>query len=142
MHPAKRLRSFRLLCASHLVSVTGDGIYVAAIAWLVRQGTGSDSATLLLGASATLPFVVLGLVGGAVADRHDPRRIMIAADLARALVLLLPSRCWPAAASPPGKPACSRPSSRPGPPSSRRPSVPSALTWPATSTRCAPMPPC
>jgi MFS family permease len=49
---------------------------------------GSITDVGLVAAAGTLPFIVLGLVGGVLADRVDRKRILIASDVVRLLVQL------------------------------------------------------
>jgi MFS family permease len=85
-----RHRDFRLLWVGMTVSLIGDGLFLIAMAWQVYELTDAPSALGFVGVSMTVPHVVFLLVGGAVSDRADRRRIMIAADAVRggAVVLL------------------------------------------------------
>src|SRR3954454_24665204 len=78
---------FRRLIASSWTSNLGDGIGIAAAPLLVASQTDNallvSSAVLLRG----LPWLLFGLVAGAVADRVDRKRVVMAVDLARAIVL-------------------------------------------------------
>lgn len=88
--PAHARRNGVLLGAAQLVSATGDVVFLPAIAWLAGRLSG-DGAALTVGvvlALATAPYLLLGPVAGALADRMDRRRLMVASDLARAVVLL------------------------------------------------------
>ena len=82
-------RGFRWLLASSWTSNIGDGIALAAGPLLVA----SQTRNAILVASAALlqrlPWLLFGLWAGAVADRHDRRRIVMAADLVRAVVVLV-----------------------------------------------------
>jgi MFS family permease len=77
-------RPFHLLLASLAVSSCGDWLYNVALLAFVYQRTGSATWVALTTAARVLPIVVLGPLGGAMADRHDRRRLMIASDLTRA----------------------------------------------------------
>src|SRR3954452_15232703 len=78
------MRSFRLLLLSLAVSSCGDWLYNVALLALVYQRTGSATLAALTTAARGLPLLVLGPLGGALADRHDRRRLLIASDLTRA----------------------------------------------------------
>lgn len=54
---------------------------------LVYQLTGSALSVGLMLIVTALPSMLVGLIAGVVVDRYDRRRIMIAADLARALLV-------------------------------------------------------
>src|SRR4051795_4248411 len=81
------MRSFRLLLLSLAVSSCGDWLYNVALLALVYQRTGSPTLAALTTAARVLPLLVLGPLGGALADRHDRRRLLIASDLTRAAVM-------------------------------------------------------
>ena len=85
---ALRYPAFRSLLAGLAVSQVGDWLYNLALVTLVYQRTGSALWAGVATAARIVPMVVLGPVGGAVADRFDRRRVMVACDLIR-LVLML-----------------------------------------------------
>jgi predicted MFS family arabinose efflux permease len=80
--------AFRLLLAGLAVSQVGDWLYNLALVTMVYQRTGSAMWAGIATAARVIPIVVLGPVGGVVADRFGRRGVMIASDLAR-LVLML-----------------------------------------------------
>ncbi|MBM3324665.1 MAG: MFS transporter [Calditrichaeota bacterium] len=69
------------------ISTMGDEIHWVAMLWLIYDLTGSKLATGLVGAAQFLPAVLFGLFAGVLVDRFDRRRVMMAADLARALLV-------------------------------------------------------
>ncbi len=87
--PARMGRSFRWLLASSWVSNLGDGIVLSAGPLLVASLTRSPMLVALTAIAQRLPWLLLGLYAGAVADRVDRRRLVIAAETARAAVLVL-----------------------------------------------------
>lgn len=81
-------RNFRRLWLAQIVSEIGDWFYSVAIYDLVFRLTGSAQ---LVGAAVliqVLPMFFLGPTAGAVNDRLSRKKVMIAADLARAAVVL------------------------------------------------------
>lgn len=82
-----KLREFRLLWIGMTVSLLGDGVYLVAIAWQVLELSSAPTALSIVGVAWTLPQVIFLLVGGVVSDRFDRRRVMIAADVGRALAI-------------------------------------------------------
>lgn len=83
MFSALHYRDYRLLWIGAVTSTTGTWMQTVAQAWLVLQLTGSP---FLLGVDAflaTLPIILFSLVGGAVADRVDRRKLLIASQLAQ-----------------------------------------------------------
>jgi predicted MFS family arabinose efflux permease len=97
---ALRIPDFRLLWGAGLISNLGSWLLVIAIPAHILVATGSLRDTGLTLAAEYLPQLVLGPVAGAVADRWDRRRLMIAANLfcaAAVAVMLLgtsPGRYW------------------------------------------------
>jgi MFS family permease len=83
-HPL-RDRPFRRLLAGSAISRLGDQCYLVALPWVVLQITGSAVAMGTMLMTAAIPRAVLMLMGGAVADRHSPRRIMLGTASARAV---------------------------------------------------------
>ena len=79
-------RNFRLLTAGQATSTIGDFCYVVALPWFVLSSHGG---TVLLGtvlACYGVPRTALIPVGGVLADRIGPRRLMLGADVARCLL--------------------------------------------------------
>lgn len=83
MFQALRVRDFRLLWSARLVSAMGSWLLVIAVPAHVLAATGSLLATGLVLAAEYLPFLLLGPAAGALADRVDRRRLLIATDLVR-----------------------------------------------------------
>jgi MFS family permease len=68
------------------VSAIGNEIWFVALAFAAAQ-LGSASLAGFVLACATIPRALLMMVGGAVTDRFDSRRMMITSDAARVVVL-------------------------------------------------------
>ncbi|HWT24698.1 MAG TPA: MFS transporter, partial [Solirubrobacteraceae bacterium] len=79
-----RHRDFRLLWSGACVSLLGDGAFLVALAWQVYAMSDGPTAMSLVGIAMTVPTIVFLLIGGVASDRLDRRRIMLAADVARA----------------------------------------------------------
>ena len=82
-------RGFSLFFAGQALSYVGDGLRTLAIPLLVYHLTGSALSLGVTYALEFLPFALFGLVGGALADRLDRRRLMIACDFIRFTVIAL-----------------------------------------------------
>ncbi|MCW2990183.1 MAG: major facilitator superfamily protein [Solirubrobacterales bacterium] len=82
-----RLRDFRLLWTGMAVSMLGDGIYFVAVAFQAYALDNDPSALAAVGLAWTGGMVVFLLLAGLVADRQPRRRVMMAADALRAVVL-------------------------------------------------------
>jgi MFS family permease len=83
---ALRHRNYQLFFAGQLISLIGTWMDQVAEAWLVYRLTGS---ALLLGTVAfasQIPVFLLAPIGGALADRVDRRKILIATQSAMMLL--------------------------------------------------------
>lgn len=85
--PARLGVPFRWLLASSWVSNLGDGIALAAGPLLVASETSDPLLVALAALLQRLPWLVLGLYAGTLADRLDRRLVVLLVDLARAGVL-------------------------------------------------------
>ncbi len=85
--PPRMGASFRWLLSSTWVSNVGDGLALAAGPLLVASQTSNAVLVSMAVLLQRLPWLVLGLYAGAIADRVDRRRLVMAADAARALVV-------------------------------------------------------
>jgi len=86
---ALRLYNYRLFFISQVVSMSGTWMQSVAQSWLVLQITGSG---VDLGITVGLqfgPVLVLGAWAGALADRIDKRRLLMATQTAAALFALI-----------------------------------------------------
>jgi MFS family permease len=86
---ALRYPAFRYLLSALAVSQVGDWMYNLALVVLVYDRTHSALWAGITTAARIVPIVVLGPLGGVLADRFDRRRIMIVCDLARMGLMLL-----------------------------------------------------
>jgi MFS family permease len=77
------------------ISWFGDYAWAVALAWTAVHTLSPVMAGIVLGAEM-LPQAVLVLVGGVLADRHDPRRMLVAAQVGQAAVLLAGALAWSA----------------------------------------------
>jgi len=85
-----RNRNFSLLWVGQLVSFFGDRVNQVALGVLVLQRATALDVGIVFAATA-VPNVFLGPLAGALVDRWDRRKTMIACDIVRAgLVLLVP----------------------------------------------------
>ncbi|WP_456563752.1 MFS transporter [Blastococcus sp. SYSU DS0533] len=78
---------FRWLVGSSWVTNLGDGIALAAGPLLVAAQTSDPFLVALAALMQRLPWLLFGLYAGVLADRVDRRRLVIAVDAARAVVL-------------------------------------------------------
>ena len=97
--PVTTLRVFRGLLSNRplvrllggeFVSSIGDWLYLVALLIIVFEGSGSDPVLLgVVGAARVLPYVLLSIPAGVVADRFDRRLILLITDVARGLIMLV-----------------------------------------------------
>ena len=85
--PLRRNRDFLVFWSSQVVSTVGTRITSVAFPLLVLALTGSPAQAGLVGFAQTLPFLVWFLPAGALVDRWDRKRVMLASDAARALAM-------------------------------------------------------
>ncbi|MFF0293289.1 MFS transporter [Kitasatospora sp. NPDC004614] len=86
--PLRRNRRFRTLWAGSAAAMLGTCVADTAYPLLLLAMTGSPTLAGAFGAVQFGASVVFGLHGGAVADRHDKRRVLIVADTVRLLTAL------------------------------------------------------
>jgi predicted MFS family arabinose efflux permease len=85
--PARLGTGFRWLLASSWTSNLGDGLMLAAGPLLVASQTHNALLVAAAAMSTQLPWLLFGLVAGALADRLDRRVVVMVVDALRTLVL-------------------------------------------------------
>ena len=86
--PSRLGTSFRWLVASSWTTNLGDGLMMAAGPLLVASQTRNPVLVAAAAVAFQLPWLLFGLVAGAMADRLDRRVLVMAMDGARAIVLV------------------------------------------------------
>ena len=84
-----RNRSFTLLWSGELVSTIGSALTSLAASILVFRLTNSAMSVGLMLMATAAPSLLVGLFAGVLVDRFDRKRIMMAADLLRAVLVFL-----------------------------------------------------
>ncbi|MCJ7703412.1 MAG: MFS transporter [Anaerolineales bacterium] len=74
--PSLRHRRFRLLWIGLFISVAGSRMQFWAILWHIRDLTDQPIALGGIGLVRVIPILIFSLVGGAIADSFDRRRVM------------------------------------------------------------------
>lgn len=82
-------RSFTLLWIGQLISSMGNALTALAASILVYRVTGSAESVGLMLIATSGPTLVIGLIAGVYVDRLDRKRIILVADLLRAILILL-----------------------------------------------------
>jgi MFS family permease len=80
-------RDYRIFWGGESISVLGDQFHFVALAWLVLEMTGSGLALGTVLTAAAIPRVILMLLGGAMADRIEPKMLIFRSNALRALVV-------------------------------------------------------
>lgn len=83
-----RLR-FWSIFGGQALSLVGSSLTQFVLLWWITDTTGSVAALSIAGMAALLPQAVLGPLGGTLADRYSRRLLMIVADVASALCMLV-----------------------------------------------------
>jgi len=75
--------------AGQALSLIGSAMTQFVLIWWITDTTASVSALATAGLAALLPYALLGPLGGAIADRHSRRWIMVGADLVSAACMVV-----------------------------------------------------
>src|SRR3954463_13891726 len=75
--PVRASRDLRLLLGGELVTGMGTQAALVALPYQLYVETRSAFLTGLLGAVELLPLMAMALLGGALADRHDRRKLLL-----------------------------------------------------------------
>ena len=78
---ALRNRNFRLFWSGQLISQIGTWMQTTAQAWLVLEITGSPFALGFVSTLQFLPFTLLSLFGGLIADRFPKRGLLLVTQI-------------------------------------------------------------
>jgi MFS family permease len=79
---ALRHRNYRLFARGQLISLIGTWMQSVAESWLVYRLTGSPLLLGVVGFANRIPVFLLATVGGAVADRYNRHRVVLATQIA------------------------------------------------------------
>jgi MFS family permease len=93
--PLRADAEFRLYWLARALSTAGSVVTLVALPVLVYRMTGSSLITAVTSASEAAPYVIFGLVAGALSDRWDRKRVMVSADVISAvLIATIPVAYW------------------------------------------------
>lgn len=82
-----RRHDFRRLYVAVAISELGDAFHYIAIMWFALRH-GGPLGVMVVRLADSVPALLFGLHGGLMADRWDRRRLMVAADVVRAAMLV------------------------------------------------------
>jgi hypothetical protein len=83
-----RNRAFAVFWSARTISFAGTGITMVVLPVLVYSMTRSPAWVATVGLMEFLPYLAFGLLAGAVADRVNRKRIMVACDVTAAVLLV------------------------------------------------------
>ena len=75
------------LWTSSVISNLGDGVTAIALPWLSSAVTRNAMLIALVGVAGRIPWLLFSLPAGVITDRLDRRKIMVAAQVSRALLM-------------------------------------------------------
>jgi MFS family permease len=86
LSPVRHSHGFRLLFSGQLVSTLGSQLTVVAVPYQVFRMTHSSLDVGLVSLAQLVPLLVCSLIGGAVADAIDRRRLLLVTELLLSVV--------------------------------------------------------
>jgi MFS family permease len=84
----RRSPALARLLTGEFISGIGDWLYLVAILVVVYAESNSPVLLGVIGAARILPYVLLSVPAGIVADRYDRRMVLLVTDVARGLLML------------------------------------------------------
>jgi MFS family permease len=75
------------LLGGEFVSAIGDWLYIVALLVIVYQETDSAVVLGLVGAARQVPYILLSVPAGIVADRYDRRLVLLSTDIVRGSIM-------------------------------------------------------
>jgi hypothetical protein len=88
MHTLQQMKTFLLIWAGQLVSLTGSHLTGFALGVWVYQQTGSVTQFAFISVATVLPYLLISPLAGAIVDRWDRRWTMIVSDTGAGLSTL------------------------------------------------------
>lgn len=82
-------RPLTRLLAGEFISSVGDWLYLVALLIIVYDRTRDPLVLGIVGAARVLPYVILSIPAGILADRYDRRKILLITDLCRGGCMVL-----------------------------------------------------
>jgi MFS family permease len=89
MFRSLRHRNYRLFVFGQIISLIGTWMQSVAESWLVYRLTGSAVLLGWVGFSSQIPVFLMSPFGGAIADRHDRRHIIMTTQVSSMVLALL-----------------------------------------------------
>ena len=84
-----RNTDYRYLWIGNFFNMAGFWIQMVTVGWLVWELSGSATLVGITGGLCSVPFIVMGPLGGVLADRLDRRRLLMTTQTIMAVIALL-----------------------------------------------------
>ena len=82
-------RALTRLFVGEFISAIGDWLYLVALLIVIYAQSGDAVLLGVVGAARVVPYVILSVPAGIIADRYDRRLILLVSDLARGAIMVL-----------------------------------------------------
>ncbi len=84
-----RYRDYKLFWVGNVLAVSGQQMQWVAQGWLIYELTGSAILLGVGGLARAIPATLFSLIGGALADKWDQKRLLVSVQLCQMAVLVL-----------------------------------------------------
>lgn len=88
-YPALASRDYTLQWIGQFVSNAGTQMQTVALSWQLYEMTGSPFVLALLGATRIVPIIIFSLIGGAIVDAHNRKKILYVTQISQAILAAL-----------------------------------------------------
>ena len=81
-------RALTRLFVGEFISAIGDWLYLVALLIVIYAQSGDAVLLGVVGAARVVPYVILSVPAGIIADRYDRRMILLVSDIARGAIMV------------------------------------------------------
>lgn len=81
-------KNFALLFWGKLISQLGDSIFTFALIWHIMNLTGAAIQSGFILALSAIPSIILGPLGGVIADKYNRVKIIVSMDIIRGIIMI------------------------------------------------------
>lgn len=85
---ALKIKNFRNYQLGAFISEIGNQMQIVAVAWQVYELTRNPASLGLIGVANFLPILLFSLIGGLVADKVNRKKLLVASQIAQAILAL------------------------------------------------------
>ncbi len=82
-------KNITALFSGQLISQMGDSMFLIGLMWLVLDMTGSKAIMGTVAMISHIPIIIFSLFAGVFVDTYNRKKIMLIADLGRAIIILI-----------------------------------------------------